>query len=46
MCTSSAGDETMLVGRTMEYSLDANWELRAVSRGVAWRGVAWRGPDE
>jgi choloylglycine hydrolase len=53
MCTSlriTAGDGTVLVGRTMEYSLDANWELRAVPRGVGQtssapdgKGLSWTG---
>src|ERR1022692_4533687 len=53
MCTSlriTAGDGTVLVGRTMEYSLDVNWELRAVPRRVAQAssapdgdGLSWSG---
>jgi choloylglycine hydrolase len=37
MCTTLrivASDDTVLVGRTMEYSLPVNWEWRAVPRGV------------
>ena len=40
----------MLVGRTMEYALPVNWELRAVPRGVRQAsvapdggGVSWEG---
>jgi choloylglycine hydrolase len=43
MCTSlriTADDGTVLVGRTMEYSLDVNWELRAVPRGVQHTSIA------
>lgn len=53
MCTSlriTAGDGTVLVGRTMEYSLEVGWELRAVPRGVAQTstapdgdGLSWTG---
>lgn len=54
MCTSlriTADDGTVLVGRTMEYSLDVNWELRAFPRGVEHsgsapagaRGLSWSG---
>jgi choloylglycine hydrolase len=45
-----AADGTVLVGRTMEYSLDINWELRAVPRGNAQSsglpdgpGLSWPG---
>jgi choloylglycine hydrolase len=43
MCTSlriRAGDGTVLVGRTMEYALEVNWELRAVPRGVRQASLA------
>jgi choloylglycine hydrolase len=46
MCTSlrlRAGDGTVLVGRTMEYALDVNWELRAVPRGVRQTSAAPHG---
>jgi choloylglycine hydrolase len=53
MCTSlriTADDGTVLIGRTMEYSLDVNWELRAVPRGVEHAssapdgaGLSWTG---
>ena len=40
----------MLVGRTMEYALDVNWELRAIPRGVRQssilpegEGLGWEG---
>ncbi len=35
-----AGDGTVLVGRTMEYALEVNWELRAVPRGVRQASLA------
>lgn len=47
MCTSlriNAGDGTVLVGRTMEYALDINWELRAVPRGVEQSSMLPDGP--
>jgi choloylglycine hydrolase len=47
MCTSlriTAGDATVLVGRTMEYALEVNWELRAVPRGVSQTSSAPSGP--
>jgi choloylglycine hydrolase len=53
VCTSlrvKAKDGTVLVGRTMEYALDINWELRAVPRGVQQSstlpdgpGLTWQG---
>jgi choloylglycine hydrolase len=47
VCTSlriKAGDGTVLVGRTMEYALDINWELRAVPRGVRQSSMLPDGP--
>ncbi len=53
MCTSlrlTADDGTVLIGRTMEYSLPLNWEWRAVPRGVeqastapGGAGARWQG---
>lgn len=53
MCTTfriTAADGTVLVGRTMEYSLPVQWEWRAVPRGVrqvstspGGEGLTWVG---
>jgi choloylglycine hydrolase len=43
MCTSlriTAMNGAVIVGRTMEYPLEVNWELRAVPRGVVQTSVA------
>jgi choloylglycine hydrolase len=47
MCTTlriTASDATVLVGRTMEYSLPVNWEWRAVPRGVRQASTGPTGP--
>ncbi|MGZ4552542.1 MAG: linear amide C-N hydrolase [Mycobacteriaceae bacterium] len=55
MCTSlriRSSDGTVIVGRTMEYALEVNWELRAVPRGVTQSssapdgaGLTWTGTN-
>jgi len=47
MCTSlrlRTADGSVLIGRTMEYALEVNWELRAVPRGVVQTSTAPDGP--
>ncbi len=47
MCTSfrlKAKDGSAIVGRTMEFGLPVNWDLRVVPRGTAQRGQAPGGP--
>jgi choloylglycine hydrolase len=46
MCTTLrivATDDTVLVGRTMEYALPVNWEWRVVPRGISQASAAPEG---